>query len=83
MRGGGCLLPVLQGSPPRSPPRAQDGLDTQEPEAEEIGAGSHLPAYCTLSAALSQNHLSGSGIAQLEVYLCQEPAEEVRPWQRS
>ena len=25
-------------------------------------------------AALSQHHLSGSGIAQLEVYHCQEPA---------
>ena len=31
-------------------------------------------AYCMLSAALSQHNLSGSGIAQLEVYHCQEPA---------
>ena len=33
------------------------------------------PAYCILSAAPSQHDLSGSGIAQLEVYHCQEP-----PW---
>ena len=39
-----------------------------------LSAGSHLPAYCILSAALSQHNLSGSGIAQLEVYHCQEPA---------
>ena len=32
------------------------------------------PAYCILSAALSQHNLSGSGIAQLEFYHCQEPA---------
>ena len=37
-------------------------------------AGSHLPAYCILSAALSQHHLSGSGIGQLEFYHCREPA---------
>ena len=37
-------------------------------------ARSHLPAYCILSAALSQHNLSGSGIAQLEVYHCQETA---------
>ena len=37
-------------------------------------AGSHLPEYCILSAALSQHHLSGSGIAQLEFYHCREPA---------
>ena len=40
-------------------------------------AGSHLPAYCILSAALSQHHLSGSGIAQLEFYHCQEPVAKV------
>ena len=32
-----CEVASDQGSPPRSPPRAQDGLDTQEPEGEEIG----------------------------------------------
>lgn len=37
-RGGGCLPPVLQGSPPRSSPRAQVALDTQEPEGEETGS---------------------------------------------
>ena len=31
-------------------------------------------AYCIMSAALSQHNLSGSGIAQLEVYHCREPA---------
>ena len=46
------------------------GCVTLHPRAT---AGSHLPAYCILSAALSQHNLSGSGIAQLEVYHCQEP----------
>jgi len=36
-------------------------------------------AYCILSAALSQHNLSGSWIAQLEVYHCQEPAWRTPP----
>ena len=50
-----------------------NSLDMSLSKLQEI-VKDRCRAYCILSAAPSQHNLSGSGIAQLEVYHCQEPA---------